>query len=390
MAALTIDGGRIMEERRNDQVIADAAALAGASDLYMNYSTAKGTDLNGTAKAVAIQIANANGISTGALTVNIPPLTGPFAGQPGYIEVVIRTEVDGSFSKSFTSSNVVVSARSVARGLPMKIGMILLRPSGPDAFVNNGLAFAIVNSPLRVNSSDSAAYRQASVGAVVASQIDLTGDYVNPGGAIMLGKIRKKVPPTPDPLAYLPVPDPELLPLRESNQLVIDSNVPTSLLPGVYQGGIRIRHFSIVTMQPGVYIMQGGGFQVEDDATVVGSETMVYNSNDAAHAAGPISVTTKGKVLMTAPMSGSYQGVSLFQHRGQANPISISGNGLLTIAGLVYAPKAQANLATKATVGVDLVGGAYVVESATVNGLGSINIKIGQNQPRIPDIRLVE
>src|SRR6516165_10749316 len=88
--AIGLDGGRLMEERRRVQSAADAAALAAAGDLYQNYVTNQGTDPNGTAQAAALQAAAANGCTNdgvrSVVTVNIPPMCGPFKGQAGYVE----------------------------------------------------------------------------------------------------------------------------------------------------------------------------------------------------------------------------------------------------------------------------------------------------------------
>src|SRR5687767_10405792 len=61
--AIAIDGGGLLEERRQAQATADAAALAAAEDLFRNYPRNKGIDQSGTAKSAALEIAAANGYS---------------------------------------------------------------------------------------------------------------------------------------------------------------------------------------------------------------------------------------------------------------------------------------------------------------------------------------
>src|SRR5207248_1844067 len=100
-----------------------------------------------------------------------------------------------------------VKARAVASGRPAKIGLIMLRPNGADAFVNKALAFAVLGQPVIVNSTDPQAYNQAGLGAVLASGFNVTGGYVNSGGAIMLTRVRTGVRPTPDPLRTLAAPN---------------------------------------------------------------------------------------------------------------------------------------------------------------------------------------
>ena len=84
--------------------------------------------------------------------------------------------------------------------------------------------------------------------------------------------------------------------------------LPTILSPGVYQGGISIKGASVVVMLPGVYILEGGGLQVSglSHARRPGHDHLQHAG---AFAAGPITMTTLGKVTLTAPIAGAYQGI---------------------------------------------------------------------------------
>src|SRR5262249_25294533 len=177
------------------------------------------------------------------------------------------------------------------------------------------------------------------------------------------------VRPTPDPLAFLPVPSTAGLPVQKAGPLTVNSLLPTVLQPGVYQGGIHITGLSIVVMQPGVYIMQGGGFQVDGAATVTGTGVMIYNTTSTTYATGAITVTSTGKVALSAPLSGTYQGINFFQDRTLNTPITMSGVGLAVITGVVYAPQAPVSLTGRAVVGVDILGGPHAVNDMTAQRL---------------------
>jgi hypothetical protein len=388
--AITLDGGRSMEARRIAQATADASALAAASDLYMNYWIYNGLDAPGSAQASALSVASSNGMPISAVTVRIPPQSGDFTGIPGYVEVLIDENIPASFGAALGTSQVHVSARSVAKGLPMAIGMIALRPGGADAFRNESPAFTLVNGNVYVNSSDTSALTQIAPGVVLAKQFNIVGGMQNPGGAIVLGKMRTGVPPIADPLALLPAPDVFNGPVRSTSPLVLKSLLPTVLQPGTYQGGISIQGVSLVTMMPGTYVIQGGGLQIQDFATVLGVEVLIYNTDGPGYAAGPVSVASSGKIVLVPPQSGMYQGIGLFQDRRFSNPISLTGSGLSTITGVIYAPRAPAVLTGAAAVGLDILGGAYVVDSMLIKGVGAINVNLNLNPPRIPDVRLVE
>src|SRR5437764_6556031 len=92
VAAFTLDGGVLLDDRRRIQAAADAAALAAAAELFKNYPVTNGVDVDGTAAASAQTSAAANGFANGngtEVTVSIPPVSGTFVGRAGYAEVVI-------------------------------------------------------------------------------------------------------------------------------------------------------------------------------------------------------------------------------------------------------------------------------------------------------------
>jgi hypothetical protein len=142
-------------------------------------------------------------------------------------------------------------------------------------------------------------------------------------------------------------------------------------------------------MSPGVYIMDGGGFQVSGAASVAGLETMIFNTS-ISQPAGPVTFNTTGVVAIVPPLTGTYQGFSIMQDRASAQPVSLTGFGVTSILGTIYAPSAPLALTGLAGVGVDTLGGAYVVGSITVAGVGNININLGPHQVRVPDVTLVE
>src|SRR5262245_25441063 len=82
IVALTMDGGRLMDERRRAQAAADAAALAAADSLYDRYSSEHGLDPSGAAAKAARASAKTNGYANdkvnSIVTVNVPPTTGEF------------------------------------------------------------------------------------------------------------------------------------------------------------------------------------------------------------------------------------------------------------------------------------------------------------------------
>jgi hypothetical protein len=70
------------------------------------------------------------------------------------------------------------------------------------------------------------------------------------------------------------------------------------ICPGTYDGGIAVINSGSVTMQPGIYYLAGGGFQVSNSGAVNGSAgVMIYNASGSAGS----SDTNPGVDLVPAP-----------------------------------------------------------------------------------------
>ena len=111
MAAIGTDIGLWYLSFRNARSAADAAAMAGAASAAVHESDTVGLQ-------AAHSIATANGFTDGVagatVTVNIPPVSGAYAGVAGAVEVIV-TQVQGRFlSRLVASGDPVVGVRAVA------------------------------------------------------------------------------------------------------------------------------------------------------------------------------------------------------------------------------------------------------------------------------------
>jgi putative Flp pilus-assembly TadE/G-like protein len=387
--ALGMDGGRMFEERRHVQAAADAAALSAAVQNYNDYFHG-GSNTQSAALSSAAENGYANDGVNSIVTVNSPPTSGAFAGKANCFEVIVQSNLPATFGAIFTGKPLTATARAVARGRPRNIGVMALNQSGAGAFTNKGIgAFVILNAPIYVNSNDPVAFTQAGLGPITASYVNISGGYANTSGGLILSRVNTGVAPVADPLALYPIPNVASYPTRSSSHLKINSLLPTILQPGVYVGGISVSGASVVTMLPGIYIMDGGGFQISGLATLAAVEVMIFNTS-VTTPAGPVTFNTTGVVAIVPPLSGTYQGFSIFQDRASTQPVSLTGFGVTSILGTIYAPSAPLALTGLAGVGVDTLGGAYIAGSITVGGVGNININLGPHQVRVPDVTLLE
>ena len=120
-----------------------------------------------------------------------------------------------------------------------------------------------------------------------------------------------------------------------------------SCTPGVYSGGISLKG-GTWTLQPGVYILEGAGFQIGPGGggtTVIGNGvTLVFTSatpgTPSSYPSNMMSVDSKSTVTLTAPTTGTTEG---FVMMGDSTmPIGTAfdthSNPNVTMDGTVYVP----------------------------------------------------
>ncbi|HEX5271087.1 MAG TPA: hypothetical protein VFW33_11390, partial [Gemmataceae bacterium] len=134
-------------------------------------------------------------------------------------------------------------------------------------------------------------------------------------------------------------------------------------------------------LNPGIYVIAGGGFSVTGNGSVgvsatakpspdTGAGVLIYNAGTGYPTTGKggtfgaVNLSGNGTISLTAPTLGAYTGIVLFQERGDAGAVSLSGNGLLMPAGItVYAPAAPLTIS-----GNGQFKGSVVVNTLSLSG----------------------
>jgi hypothetical protein len=378
IVALALDGGHLMMQRGRAQAAADAAALAGATDLYDNYWTGSGDDLNGSAEDSALLTAAANGFQHNGndikVFVNIPPTEGPYKDKRGYVEVLIEYHQPAMFSRIFASEGTVVRARAVALGssVAADVGILVLDPDDKGAFnAQGGGISTVAGTPIVVNSNHAEAAIAGGGGTVIADDFFITGGVGTTGGGTFQGEVHTGRPGLEDPLQELPVPDPTQMTVQSTKKIQYTSGT-IDLQPGVYKGGINVSGTASLNLAPGIYYMDGGGFSFSGQGSLYGEGVMIYNDPGNGQADG-INVSGQGSLVLKGPTSGIYQGITFFQDRTSNVSGSVSGTGGTTdITGTFYFAGAQ--LSVSGNGGVANIGSQYISRLLELGGNGGINI----------------
>jgi hypothetical protein len=315
------------------------------------------------ASAGAITYSGAPGSKTDSFTVS-----GSHAyAKEGIYTVTTTIDHEGIITKTTSTATVKDD-----------LGLLLLDPTGSMSLMvtGNGSVTATGCGAVVVDSNDASdAAFLSGHGKVTAFDVDVTGG-VQVTGQASLGPVEHEAA-TPDPLGLaLPAPpSPTFAAVHYSGSAAL------TLSPGTYVGGIQITGSGPVTFLPGVYFMEGGGFSVSGQGSVSGTGVVIINAPTAP--SDTISITGQGSVTLTAPTSGAFQGVVMFQNPNSSNPVQFTGQGAVTLTGVVYVPDAPVSITGQGIVTINHgpgtatlppILGALIAFDLKVDGNGALTI----------------
>ena len=270
---LAVDVASWYSSKRTMQSGADAAAYAAALELAR-----QGLDQapNLTAmQAVADDAASRNGVGT-AVTLNMPPLSGPAAGDPQSVEVIVTEPAPIHFTSLFLGAAPDITTRAVAKAVVSDACIWSLHPSAPSAVHVAGTADVDLDCGVVVNSDDPEALDQDGSSCLSSTSISVTGDY---SGSCVSPEPEVSMPPYGDPLSYMAAPAAASGACDEPNPVIVDSAMaaaygggPVPLDPKVYCGGIEIQANQEVIFAPGLYVLRTGSFRIAGNAHVSNTE----------------------------------------------------------------------------------------------------------------------
>ena len=423
IAALAFDAGQMILEKRDQQNGADAAALAGARYLINEPGYA-----DQGARAIATANGFTNGVDNTTVQVFIPPDTGIFRNVPGFVEVVISNRRPSVFGRIIGVTGWNVSARAVAanqQGLDLPFSMLALHPSDCKALQVSGTGFVNSNGSIQVNSDCSGNAMDVGGSGIVTVTADgatcnAVGGINEHGGGDLNCVESENSYAIPDPLRSRPAPPVPPYPQPIEKVLPTPKNPPAGcpgsgspatatspktcafngsydgtswrFFPGYYPGGIKAGK-AILHLEPGIYYIGGGGFEVTNGgvnsvgpglvAPPHGGGVLIYNTEAYAFhdeciagtapvqaCIGPIHLAGGSSSVNLLPLNdgSAWDGMVIFQDRNLSGEIRINGgDSNMEVAGTIYAPLGEVTVNGSSSV---LTLDQIIAYTFKVNGSG--------------------
>jgi len=334
-AGLGTEVGWWYYKHKNMQSAADSGAVSAAT------AASAGADLLSEANAVTANYGYTNALNSVTVTVNQPPKSGNYTSNLQAIEVVVTQPQQRLLSALFGSDPVLVTARAVA--LPNSgTGCVLAldATASPAINVSGSNQLNLIKCNLYSNSNASPSLNVSGNAAVSANQVGVVGDVSGTSNITVTNGIKTHIQPVADPYATVSPPSE---PSCTNAKITVNANgKTTSLSPGCYKGSITVNAGATLSLDPGIYYLDGANLSVAGNATITGSGvTLVFTGS--GNNWGTASIGSNAIIDLTAPSSGPTKGIVMYGDRNMTTgtAFNLTGGGTQNFNGAIYLPKAN-------------------------------------------------
>jgi len=354
-----IDGGQMYAQQQMAQAAADAAAQAGIMSIFRGtnststYTFGTGTPpiasyvcttSDGRTPCVYARQNGFGGTASDTVTLSYPSsIAGATLSSvtvPAFEVTVQRTLNTGLIQFLGGPATTTITAKAITgiAGSVSPYSMIVLG-SGANTFqALDGATVTVSGGEIAINSNNSDAATVTS-STVTASAINITGNYQTSNGGKFTPSPTTGTTAVADPFGSLPALTPASCATHPTTYY---PTTGTTLTPGTYCGGITVDNGATnITFSAGNYIIDGG-YLTFSSGTSSGSGVMFYLTGTNA-TYGSVVINNSATVTLSAPTSGTYQGILFYQNRSitSSNAATFDGGAAMKLTGTLYFPTTE-------------------------------------------------
>lgn len=333
---LAVDGGRVYSEKRRAQNAADAAAYAAAiaavedQDPYAAaLSQAALNDYEDTDQGE-------NADRPVDVIVNHPPSQGQHVGDAGYYEVIVRTSVDGTFSRVIMIDELPVEAYAVVHATDKEEGLGDNAIHGLD---DDGISIEFKgNGDIQVKGgnimSNGAIDKRGGSGSIDVDDGNIY--YVDGDTAGWLGDVSPAPEKVNNPVYISAIPEPDCGTVtRDAPELTGGKKIYS---PGIYNATIRINANDDVELKPGMYCLKNG-LTDNGKARIVGRGVLFVVLGGDLQFSGVSNVNLTRPNDLVDPSGNQWGGMLIYVHPNNTGAVvDITGTNGTTFAGTIFNP----------------------------------------------------
>ena len=341
--------------KRQLQRAADSAAIAGVYDRENN-SGATSTTSNAVTRDLTVNRHTWMGLLSGYPQVSYPSDT---VYKTNQVTVSLAIQQSLAFSSFFMASPPVITATATAASIASGVPCALALNSTGTAIDNSGNA--TINAPTCILYSDSSASNSASAGgnsSVTAQSVAAVGGIQQSNNWNVQSYIPYS-PSLPDPFANV-TPDPSQMhcavsknvsnkgvvtwqPLALSDGMDITTMTDQQGNPANCFTSLSVgsnKSLTIPASYTGPIYINGGDVTLQGAISCAACTIVLTNTSTASNATiGTLSTNAQATNNITAPTTGTYAGIAVYQdRRATGGTDTINGGSGNVIQGAVYFP----------------------------------------------------
>jgi Flp pilus assembly protein TadG len=334
--ALAVDVSIWLSQKNSAQGAADFAALSAEVAAQTGASSSQ-------VQNEALDVAALNGFTNGqngiTVTVNNPPTSGSYTTNNTAYEVIITQPQQLYFAAILGLAPTVRGRAVVTQGTTPACVLALDTSANQAIDVSGSASINAPNCAIASNSSSSRALNLSGSACVTASQLSLVGNYnSNSSCHLNVTTVKTNTAATQDPYSSFSIPS--FSGCGHTNYSLGSGSATIS--PGVYCGGISTSSSAVLTMNPGVYIIDGGDLAISGSSQLNATSgvTIILTSTSSNY--GTVAFSGGSTENITAPSTGSTAGIALYlDRRAPKKNNNFSGGSSQTITGAIYMPSQQ-------------------------------------------------
>jgi hypothetical protein len=274
------------------------------------------------------------------------------------------------FSAVLGYPEAIVTARATAATLDSNAGgcVIATNPTAANALLLSGTPSLTTGCGVFVNSNSSTAVNTngtATITTTGSARTEIVGNCngcANISPAPLTG-----VAVSADPFAAMTPPS---VGSCTNTGLSLGSHDTMTIDPGVFCGGINLTSHAALTLNPGVYVIQNG-LSLGAQTSITGTGVTIYLQTGGVNMAGGATVN------LSAPTSGTWQGILFYQDRANTTDSTLVGGTTQLMNGVLYFPSAHLNY----TGGSSVTGTSTTIVADTITLVGNTNITSAASNP---------
>ena len=342
-AAIGVDTIQVGVAKRQLQRTADSAALAGA------YAIVQSQDVD---ESVEYDLTLNDDIAlSGAPTIENAPTVGDYAGNAYAVRVVLSAQRAVPFMSFFRGAQMGLTAEATAAIVYQgQYCMVSLEDTNVTGITFSGSTSVNLGCGVVSNATSANAISAGGSSTVIASPVAAVGGVPSSSSYASGTMLLPYSPAQSDPYSDLPTPT---VPSGCNNQQyrILPNTAPPAMTPVAGTTNVYCyRGFDIKgpwTIPAGaIIIVDGGTLEFGSQANVTGNGvTFILTSSTAATDPSSIAtVSMHGNAVLdiTAPTSGTYEGVLMYQdRRAPFGESHINGNSASRFEGGFYFPSRQ-------------------------------------------------